>query len=144
MVKNATSLVDDVQTKLIVKMAENKPRIQALQEVLQEKGMTMKELNSVMAKADKSTFSLFVPKDSAAAQHIAMDAQPVGWRSWKSGSWIDDLIEPISSRIGKMSSAVKLRLNKMEMNIHARTYNLERPADPLFKAVNSMSTENQF
>jgi len=141
--KNAGALVDDVQTRLVAKMVDGGPRMQALQEVLVEKGMTMKELNHAMARTETKTAGLFIPKDQAAAQHLAVDAQPVGWRPFKSGTWMDDIIQPISSRIGEINQGVKLRLNKMEMNIHSRTHNIPLEGDKLFSAIDNMSSESQ-
>lgn len=139
-VNKASELLDTIETRATTKVAQGKVQLEAMEETLKEMGISPKEMEAAMAKVDRG---VYIPTTHDAAAEILANAEPVGMRPWKAGSFVDDLIQPISSRIKAITEPVWKRLMQFEMNIHARPYELAQDAQPFFKAIKDLSGELQ-
>ena len=141
--EQSSELVDKVQQQVIEEVAKGKPRFQALQDTLTSLDIKMQDFNTAMTRTGTKTNGLFIPGSQKAAIEILEDATPIGMRPWKSGSFVDDALEPIISRIKKIDEKVWLDTVRLEKNVHKRPYDLSIEANKLVKSVKGLSKENQ-
>jgi hypothetical protein len=136
----ANEMLEAVEQRTTKKISEGMEKAQAMEETLKELDLTAATIKGALGKSNRG---IYIPATTEAAQEIMMNQAPAGMRPWKSGSFVDDLIQPISSRIKNLSEPVWKRLMELEMNIHTKPYEYAQQAKPFFDAVKGLSKENR-
>lgn len=138
--KSAEKIISSFETKVTEAVAKGTAPRQAVLETMEALKINDDILATAMRHADRPTF---IPTDREMAAEILTNTIPVGSRQFKEGGWLDDLIEPISARIEKISQGVYGSVMRYEYNIASRVHNLVEPAKPFFKAIKSLDTDNE-
>ncbi len=136
--KHADTIVTKMESEVTKRIADGMPPEVAIADTAEKLGIKMSDVQAAMATSKKG---VFIPKTQEAAQDILSNAETITPRSFKPGTWLDDFIQPISTRIKNISEPVFGRLMQYEYKIRSDAHKMLMEAKPVFKAVKKLDPE---